>query len=162
VITKSDEHEIDRAGKRLFRSALEKLGWVLNDVQEDYGIDSNIQVFDGTHPTGAWFHAQLKSSSKSHYSTDHTFVSQELSVHHARHYALEMRQPIVLIHADVTDGKVYWHFPQLAGGPSYREAKGGAFDFSFITKILCTPSQTPHPPDVTMILTGKAATASTL
>jgi hypothetical protein len=49
-----------------------------------------------------------------------------------------------------------------AGGPSYREAKGGAFDFLSITKILCTPSQTPHPPDVTMILTGKAATASTL
>ncbi len=50
----------------------------------------------------------------------------------------------------------------LAGGPSYREAKGAAFDFLSITKILCTPSQTPHPPDVTMILTGKAATASTL
>lgn len=113
MITKSDEHEIDRAGKRLFRSALEKLGWVLNDVQEDYGIDSNIQIFDGTHPTGAWLHAQLKSSSQSHYSTDHTFVSQELSVDHARHYALEMRQPVVLIHADVEDAKVYWYFPQL-------------------------------------------------
>ena len=113
MITKSEEHEIDRAGKRIVRNALEKLGWVLNDVQEDYGIDSNVQVFDGNCPTGAWFHVQLKSSSHSEYSSNHTFISQELSVDHARHYALEMRQPVVLIHADVTAEKVYWHFPQL-------------------------------------------------
>jgi hypothetical protein len=63
VISKSEEHEIDRAGKRLLREVLESLHWVVNDVQEDYGIDSNVQVFDGKSPTGAWFHAQLKSSS---------------------------------------------------------------------------------------------------
>ncbi len=113
MISKSEEHEIDRAGKRLLREVLESLHWVVNDVQEDYGIDSNVQVFDGKSPTGAWFHAQLKSSSKSHYSADRTFVSQELSVDHARHYAAEMRQPIVVIHADVTANKVYWYFPQL-------------------------------------------------
>lgn len=113
MITRPEEHDIDRAGKRLLRAALETLGWILNDVEEDYGIDSNVQVFDGIHPTGAWFHVQLKSSCHSEYSTDRTFISQELSIEHARHYALDMRQPILLVHADATTERVYWHFPQL-------------------------------------------------
>lgn len=113
MIKRPEEHDIDRAGKRLLRALLEKLGWVLNDVEEDYGIDSNVQVFDGAHPTGAWFHVQLKSSRHSEYSTDRTFVSQELSIDHARHYALDMRQPILLVHVDVATERAYWHFPQL-------------------------------------------------
>jgi hypothetical protein len=113
MITKPDQHEIDRAGKRLLRGVLEPLKWVVNDVQEDYGIDGNVQVFDGEHPTGAWFHVQLKSSASSEYSAKDVSVSQGLSVDHARHYALEMRQPIFLIHADVTAGHIFWHAPQL-------------------------------------------------
>jgi len=113
VISKPEEHEINRAGKRLLREVVEPLGWIVNDVQEDYAIDSNIQVFDGKSPTGAWFHVQLKSSGSSEYSADGVFISQELSVNHARHFALEMRQPIFLIHADVVSKKVYWCAPQL-------------------------------------------------
>jgi len=113
VITKPEEHEIDRAGKLLVRRVLESIKWVLNDVQEDYGIDSNIQLFEGEHPTGAWFHVQLKSSRHSEYSTDQTFISQSLSLDHARHYAREMRQPVILIHADLGAEKIYWHAPQL-------------------------------------------------
>jgi len=113
LITKPEEHEINRAGKLLLRQALESLGWVLNDVQEDYGIDTNLQVFDRNFPTGEWFHVQLKSSATSAYSSIGSFVSQELTVEHAHHYALTMRQPIFLIHADITNKKVYWHAPQL-------------------------------------------------
>jgi hypothetical protein len=113
VITKPEEHEINRTGKRLLREALEPLKWVVNDVQEDYGIDCNIQVFDGKSPTGEWFHVQLKSSASTSYAADRTFLSQELSIDHARHYALEMRQSVVLIHADVTSRIVYWYTPQL-------------------------------------------------
>ena len=32
---------------------------------------------------------------------------------HARHYALEMRDPILVIHADVTSEKAFWYAPQL-------------------------------------------------
>jgi hypothetical protein len=92
---------------------LESFGWVVNDTQRDYGVDSNVQVFEKKSATGAWFHVQLKSSASSQYSADGTFVSQGLSLDHARHYALEMRQPIFLIHADVASKKVYWCAPQL-------------------------------------------------
>ena len=50
VITKPEQHETDRAGQRLLREVLEPLAWVVNDVQEDYGIDYNVQVFDGGLP----------------------------------------------------------------------------------------------------------------
>lgn len=113
MIFKPEQHEIDRAGKRLLRSVLEPLGWVVNDTEEDYGIDCNVQLFDDRQPTGAWFHVQLKSSQSSDYSANGRFVSQELRIDHARHYALEMRDPVFLVHADVTANRLYWHAPQL-------------------------------------------------
>ncbi|MGH9692484.1 MAG: DUF4365 domain-containing protein [Candidatus Acidiferrales bacterium] len=115
MITNPEQHDIDRAGKRLLRELLEPLKWVVNDIEEDYGIDCNIQVFDGEHPTGAWFHVQLKSSASSDYSANGKFVSQELPIDRARHYAMEMREPIILIHADVTSKRLYWHAPQSDG-----------------------------------------------
>jgi hypothetical protein len=114
LITKPEQHNIDRAGKRLLRKALEEtLGWVVNDVQEDYGIDSYVQVFEGKSPSGSWFHVQLKSSAAPDYSSDGTFISQELSIDHARHYAVEMREPVFLVHADVKSEAICWYSIQL-------------------------------------------------
>ncbi len=118
MITKTEEHDINRAGKRLFREVLETapLRWVVNDVQEDYGIDSTVQVFDNKSPSGASFHVQLKSSASSGYSADRSFISQELSIDHARHYAIEMREPVFLVHADVASKRIFWYAPQLDRG----------------------------------------------
>ena len=113
MITKTTEHETDRAGKRLLRGALEPLGWVVNDVQEDYGIDSSVQVFDGQTPTGAWFHVQLKSSLNPDYSSDGSFISHSLRTDHARHFAFELRHPMFLILADVAAKRIFWACPQL-------------------------------------------------
>ena len=113
MITNPEQHSIDRAGERLLRQILEPLNFIVNDVQEDYGIDCNVQVFDQKSPTGAWFHVQLKSSASTEYSANGSFVSQKLSIEHARHYTFEIRQPIFLIHADVTSERLYWHAPQL-------------------------------------------------
>jgi hypothetical protein len=113
VITKPEGHDINAAGERLLREVLEPLGWVVNAVEKDYGIDYNVQVFDGKSPTGTWFHVQLKSSASSEYSADRSFVSQEITVDHAQHYTLEMREPLFVVHADVEAKSVYWYAPQL-------------------------------------------------
>ncbi len=113
MITKPEGHDINAAGERLLREALEPLGWVVNAVEKDYGIDFNVQVFDEKSPTGTWFHVQLKSSASSDYSADRSFISQEITVDHARHYALELREPVLVIHADVQSKRVYWYAPQL-------------------------------------------------
>jgi hypothetical protein len=140
VITKPEQHETDRAGKRLLREVLEPLGWVVNDVQEDYGIDFNVQVFDGKSPTGAWFQVQLKSSGSTNYSADRSFISQELLVDHARHYALEMRDPVILVHADVQSKNVYWCAMQLERRLTEVLAKTGA---TFVTVRIPTDQYLP-------------------
>jgi hypothetical protein len=112
VINRTAEHQTDSAGKRLLREVLEPLGWTVNDKQDDYAIDANVQIFDGQSPTGAWFHVQLKSSASPDYSASRDFVSQRLELDHAKHFALELRQPVFLIVADTTAGKVFWTCPQ--------------------------------------------------
>ena len=72
-----------------------------------------MQVFDQASPTGVWFHIQLKSSGSSNYSTDRGFISQGLSSDHARHYALEMREPVLVVHADIKSKLLFWYAPQL-------------------------------------------------
>ena len=116
MIQKSEQQEIDRAGRRLLRQALEPYGWVLTGFEEDYGIDYDVQVFLDGSPDGLWFKIQLKSSGSSDYSVDRTFVSVELSIDHAKHYALELRDPVLLIHADVQANKLYWAAPQVDNG----------------------------------------------
>jgi hypothetical protein len=59
MTTKPRQHDIDDAGKRILRDALEPLGWIANEVQKDYGIDFSVQVFNGISPNGMWFHLQL-------------------------------------------------------------------------------------------------------
>jgi hypothetical protein len=52
VITKPEQHDIDAAGKRLLREALESLKWVVNEVEKDYGIDFMCKFSRGGLPPG--------------------------------------------------------------------------------------------------------------
>jgi len=97
----------------LLRECLESFGWVVNEIFEDYGLDFDVQVFEGKSPTGAWFHVQLKSSEPPNYSADDTFISQTLSIDHARHYMNEMKGPVLLVVADTTANRLFWCAPQL-------------------------------------------------
>lgn len=113
MIQKSEQQDIDREGKRLLREALEPLGWVLTEIHEDYGIDYDVQVFVNGSPNGLWFKIQLKSSASSDRSADGTFVSVGLELSHAKHYAIEMRDPVFLVHSDVHSKEVFWASPQV-------------------------------------------------
>jgi hypothetical protein len=59
---------------------------------------------------------QLKSSASSERSANGTFASLQLDLDHAKHYALELRDPVFLIHADVQTNEVFWYAPQLDNG----------------------------------------------
>src|ERR1700745_4289852 len=113
MIKKSEQQDIDRQGKRLLRRALEPLGWVMTEIHEDYGLDYDVQVFVNSSPNGLWFKIQLKSSASSDRSADGTFISVQLDLDHARHYAVELRDPIFLVYADVESKEVFWVAPQL-------------------------------------------------
>ena len=113
MITKPIQHNIDNAGKRILRDAIEPLGWTVNEVQSDYGIDFNIQVFDGISPNCMWFHIQLKSHQNPDYSSGRNFISESIEMDHVRHFAIEIQQPMFLLITDVGSKKLYWHCLQL-------------------------------------------------
>jgi hypothetical protein len=112
MIQKSIQQDIDLEGQRLLEQALGPLGWVINPIEHDFGIDYDVQVFADGSPTGVWFKIQLKSSAHSEYSSDSSFISQQLETGRARHYALELRDPVFLIHADTLAKRVFWCAPQ--------------------------------------------------
>lgn len=113
------QHEIDSAGQRLVREALEPLGWVVRAVEPDYGIDFEIEVFARRTPdeplesTGVVFKAQLKSSASSDYSAEGDFVSEVIAVQNLRYLVHEINVPTILLHADAERKRVFWHALQL-------------------------------------------------
>ena len=114
---RAEEHDTDRRGRVIFLEVFQELNWLANRVEEDYGIDYNVQAFSGKHPTGAWFQVQLKSSQALTYSTDETFISYSLDIEHLVHYAIELKQPLFIVLVDVASKSVFWTCPQLNSGP---------------------------------------------
>ena len=85
------------------------LGWVVNKIADgDYGIDFAVQLFEQHKATGEWFKVQLKSSASTEYSVKGDFISETLEMKHAKHYCLEIREPVFLIHADVKGRRTFW------------------------------------------------------
>lgn len=106
-------HITDSRGKAQMRSIFETVGWTVNEIENDYGIDFDVQVFEDSKATGEWFKVQLKSSESTDYSGEGDFISEPLSRQHAAHFSTEMREPVFVIHADVTAGRTFWYAPQL-------------------------------------------------
>lgn len=108
------QHEIDDLGQNLLRDVFAPLGWVVREIPTDYGLDFEIEIFNGGKSTGAIFKVQLKSSENSRYSADGQFLSQPLDVESANYLCREVRLPVILAHADVAAKRVFWTAPQLA------------------------------------------------
>jgi hypothetical protein len=109
-------HITDSQGEAQMRGIFEPepLGWVVNKIVSDYGVDFDVQIFRDHQATGEWFKVQLKSSDSTSYSANGDFISEPLEHKHAAHYSTEIRDPIFLMHADVRGGRTFWHAPQLA------------------------------------------------
>ena len=107
------QHITDSLGQTQMRAVLEPLGWTVNRVEHDYGVDFDIEVFTDFKSTGISFKIQLKSSESSPYSAEGGFISQEISVHNADYLCRELRSPVILVHADVNSGRTFWSAPQL-------------------------------------------------
>jgi hypothetical protein len=108
-----EHHEIDAAGQRQLRAVFEAFGWTVNKIENDYGADFEVELFESGVSTGAAFKVQLKSSRATCYTADGAGVSQTLRVANAKYLARELRVPTVLIHCDVAAHRTFWAFPQL-------------------------------------------------
>jgi len=50
-----EQHETDSAGQRQLRAAFETQGWTVNALDNDYGADFEVEVFEQRVSTGATF-----------------------------------------------------------------------------------------------------------
>lgn len=113
LMQRPQQHITDALGEAQLRSVFEPLGWVVNKLPQDYGIDFEIEVFEKRKSTGAAFKVQLKSSEHTAYSAGGDFVSQTLDKENADYLCHQVRTPVALIHADVANRRTFWHMLQL-------------------------------------------------
>jgi len=118
------QHVTDSLGQAQVRAVLEPLGWTVNRVEHDYGVDFDIDVFRDFKSTGISFKIQLKSSESTSYSAERDFISQEISVHSADYLCRELRSPVIHVHADVNLGRTFWSAPQLDVGSIKKLSEG--------------------------------------
>jgi hypothetical protein len=114
-----EQHRINAKGELLLRSAFPST-WVVRKIEQpdDYGLDFEIEVFSdeqgGCHSTGFTFKVQLKSSGHSRYPSSHASVSVSLKQKRIAYYCHEVNAAVLVIHADVAAGRLFWIAPQLA------------------------------------------------
>ena len=84
----------------------------MNETDEAYGRDFEVEVFHDGKSTGMTFSVQLKSTAEAAYSADRSFLSVRLETPNARYLAVEMRAPVLLVQADVVAERLFWTTPQ--------------------------------------------------
>jgi len=107
------QHAIGSRGITQVRAAFECLEWTVEPNTNDYGVDLNVEVFVNRETTGITFKVQVRSSEATTYSQDRTYVSEPISRPNAEYWCVELRSPIVLVHADVNSADTFWTLPQL-------------------------------------------------
>ncbi len=107
------QHETDSQGEAQMRAIFAPLGWTVEKVTLDYGIDFEIEIFRDNQSTGMTFKVQLKSSAATRSTVSKEFILQSLKKRNAIRLCHEVQEPSVIFHADVQSGKTYWLAPQL-------------------------------------------------
>jgi Domain of unknown function (DUF4365) len=108
-----DTHVTDTCGRTQLRTALESLGWTVNPIENDYGSDFEVEVFQAGKSAGVAFKIQLKSSRAPQYSANRDFASVEISRENTDYMCRELRAPMVLVLADIEQKETLWTVTQL-------------------------------------------------
>ena len=84
--------------------------WVITDINNDYGIDLDIEIVEGTDITGAHFSMQLKSTDNLKITKD-GFITHSCKTSTLR-YFLEKTELVIFLIYDATNKAGYWIFAQ--------------------------------------------------
>lgn len=112
-IQRPESHETDEAARRIFVNAL-PLGWVHNQLHNDYAKDYHVEIKDPTTNaiTGNIFYAQIKGTRSLHVVHRGRKIAFSLERRYSKHYAEEAKHPVFLVVIDVKTGQGYWIFTQ--------------------------------------------------
>ncbi len=123
--TRAKEHQLEDESRRAFANAVPG-SWVVRDVQKDYGIDTEVEIFadDGT-ATGLTFKVQLKGTQSLHGRRPHRSIQIE---HIIYWQSLDSAVLVVLYVADSQTLYAKWSFAHDPGLSGYSK-KTTTFSF---------------------------------
>lgn len=104
---RTEQHIIDSEAQLILKSFIPS-SWVLREQDQDYGIDSEIEVFNNNLSTGIIFKVQLKGSRGFKLINQDTTISFQISVEHVKYYLDEITIPTFFVLVDITSKEIFW------------------------------------------------------
>lgn len=112
---RTEQHEIGDDGVTLFQEALRKanknskLTAVFNEqAKNDYGVDGELQFFEGGNHTGNVFKVQIKSKKSLRFINNNTQISFKLDNNEIKFlYGLNVSSALIV--CDTNNEEVFWH-----------------------------------------------------
>lgn len=112
---RTEQHEIGDDGVILFQEALRKanknskLTVTFNEqTKNDYGVDGELQFFEGGNHTGNVFKVQIKSKKSLRFINNNTQISFKLDNNEIKFlYGLNVSSALIV--CDATSEEVFWH-----------------------------------------------------
>jgi hypothetical protein len=105
-------HQTEDQAKLIFRSALPR-EWAIREQHSDYGVDLEVEVFQGGSSTGTLIKVQVKGTKSLKLNAERSVISYPLRTNSAAYLCNELRLPTVFVVADVESSQAYWTAPQL-------------------------------------------------
>lgn len=106
---RSLSHQIDTQAQKILDSKC-PVDWVKREQHPDYGIDYEVQVFDGKNPTDTWFRIQLKGKEK-YFETSES-IKIQFKTDTLEYYMTKVPFPVFLIVVHVRKQEIHWLFIQ--------------------------------------------------
>lgn len=106
---RSLSHQIDAQAQKILNSQC-PIDWVKREQHPDYGIDYEVQVFDGETPTEIFFRIQLKGKQK--YLETSDFIKIQFKTDTLDYYMTKISFPVFLIVVHTRKQEIHWLFIQ--------------------------------------------------
>lgn len=101
------QHEVDSLARKILESSLPP-NLVLRELHDDYGLDYEIEVFQGGQSTGAIFKLQLKGTQDPKYNANKDGISFSFDLKNAEYIIDQIKIPTVLVVCDVISKNAFW------------------------------------------------------
>jgi Domain of unknown function (DUF4365) len=87
------EHELETESQRALANAVPS-GWVVRHLENDYGIDGTVEIFEGGHATALSFHVQLKATDNA--DLPNALRSVRFPLERAEYYS-DQKLPVLIV-----------------------------------------------------------------
>ena len=108
-----NSHNLEELSRRYFQNALPN-NWTASRPQHDYGIDLQVDIFEGNSATGLELLVQLKAS-KNKSVNEYETIKLKVSTYN---YLREKLQIVMLVKYNAEENEAYWMFLKDVNAPN--------------------------------------------